>query len=150
MVWITGAWNHYAVTGDRAFLTAAYGVASEELAQMKREHYNSAYGLFEGPAFFTDGIAGYPEPEYDPKNNSSFVLDHPYTDKLMVLSTNCVYYNAYKCASRMATALGRPAAEAHQYNLAAAALQTAINAYLWMPDKSTYGFFVHGAGPLTG
>ena len=150
VIWITGAWNHYAVTGDKAFLTAAYGVASEELSQMRLEHYNRAYGLFEGPAFFADGIAGYPEPEYDPKNNSSFVLDHPYTDKLMVLSTNCVYYNAYNCASRMATELGRPASEAKQYERSAAALKTAINAHLWMPGKSTYGFFVHGAGPLAG
>ncbi len=42
VIWITGAWNHYAVTGDRAFLTSAYGVASEELTQMQREHYNRA------------------------------------------------------------------------------------------------------------
>ena len=33
---------------------------------MQREHYSAEYGLFQGPAFFTDGIAGYPEPEYDP------------------------------------------------------------------------------------
>ena len=150
VIWVTGAWNHYAVTSDRAFLTAAYGVASEELARMKREHYNRAYGLFEGPAFFTDGIAGYPEPEYDPKNHSSFVLDHPYTSKLMALSTNCVYYNAFKCAAQMAAALGRPAAEARQYDQSAAALKAAINAHLWMPKKSTYGYFIHGAGPLTG
>ena len=145
VIWITGAWNQYAVTGDRAFLKSAYGVAQDELARMQREHFNSAYGLFEGPAFFTDGIAGYPEPEYDPTNSSSFVLDHPYTSKLMALSTNCVYYNAYKCASRMATALNRPAPEIQQYDQSAAALKAAINAHLWMPGKSTYGYFVHGA-----
>ncbi len=150
VIWITGAWNQYAVTGDRTFLASAYTVAQEELARMRREHYSANYGLFEGPAFFTDGIAGYPETEYDPKNTSSFVLDHPYTDKLMVLSTNCVYYNAYKCASRMATELKRPASEARQYNQSADALKIAINAHLWMPEKFTYGYFVHGAGPLSG
>ena len=150
VIWLTGAWNHYAVTGDRAFLTAAYGVAQEALARMRREHYSAEHGLFQGPAFFTDGIAGYPEPEYEPKNPSAFVLDNHYTDKIMVLSTNCVYYNACKCASQMATELGRPASEAKQYDLAANALKIAINKNLWMPEKSTYGFFVHGAGPLAG
>ncbi len=78
------------------------------------------------------------------------MLDHPYTDKLMILSTNCVYYNAYRCAARMATELKRPASEARQYKQSAAALKAAINTHLWMPSKYTYGFFVHGAGPLTG
>ena len=150
VIWITGAWSHYTVTGDRSFLASAYQVTQDELARMRREHYNPEYGLFQGPAFFTDGIAGYPEPEYDPHNKSSFVLDHPYTAQLMVLSTNCVYYNAYRSASRMATELGRPAAEARQYDQSAAALRTAINTRLWIPSKATYGYFVHGAGPLAG
>ena len=150
VIWITGAWSHYTVTGDRTFLKSAYPVAQEELARMRREHYNAEYGLFQGPAFFTDGIAGYPEPEYDPHNGSSFVLDHPYTAQLMVLSTNCVYYNAYRCAAQMAAELGRPAGEARQYDQSAAALRTAINTRLWRPSQATYGYFVHGAGPLTG
>ncbi|BDI31115.1 hypothetical protein CCAX7_31660 [Capsulimonas corticalis] len=150
VIWITGAWSHYTVTGDREFLASAYQVTQDELARMERDHYSKEFGLFQGPAFFTDGIAGYPEPPYDPANSSSFVLDHHYTQELMPLSTNCVYYNAYKCAARMAAELGRPASEARQYDRAAAALKTAINTHLWMPDKSTYGYFIHGAGPLQG
>ena len=150
VIWITGAWHYYTVTGDRAFLASAYEVSQDELSRMKREHYNADYGLFQGPAFFTDGIAGYPEPEYDPHTHSSFVLDHPYTSQLMALSTNCVYYNAYKCAAQMATALGRPASEAQGYTQAALSLRAAINSHLWMPSKSTYGYFIHGAGPLKG
>ena len=150
IIWVTGAWSYYTVTGDRAFLTQAYGVAQNELAQMKREHYNSEYGLFQGPAFFTDGIAGYPEPEYDPKNGSSFVLDHHYTSELMALSTNCAYYHAYQVAAQMARELGRPASEAEQCDHSAAALRTAINTHLWRPSAGTYGYFVHGAGPLQG
>ena len=150
VIWLTGVWNQYCITGDKKFLAQAYPVAQDELARMRREHYNSQYGLFEGPAFFTDGIAGYPEPEYDPANKSSFVLDHHYTSQLMVLSTNCVYYNAYRSAAQMAAALGRPAPEASAYAQSAAALRTAINKHLWMPSKSTYGFFVPGAGPNAG
>jgi len=150
VIWITGAWSHYTVTGDRTFLASAYEVAKDELSRMRRERYNADYGLFQGPAFFCDGIAGYPEPEYDPHNGSSFVLDHPYTHELMALSTNCVYYNAYRCASRMAAELGRPVSEAHQSDQAALSLRAAINKHLWMPSKATYGYFVHGAGPLQG
>ena len=150
VIWITGAWHYYTVTGDRTFLVSAYDVAQDELAQMQREHHNAEYGLFQGPAFFTDGIAGYPEPEYDPHNSSSFVLDHPYTSQLMALSTNCVYYSAYRCAAQMATELGRPKTEVLGYTQSALALRTAINAHLWMPSKSTYGYFIHGAGPLKG
>ncbi|MEO7718356.1 MAG: glycosyl hydrolase family 65 protein [Capsulimonas sp.] len=150
VIWITGAWSHYTVTGDRNFLESAYKVTQDELARMQRQHYNKELGLFQGPAFFSDGIAGYPEPPYDPTNGSGFVLDHHFTDKLMPLSTNCVYYNAYKCAARMAIELGRPAPEVRQYEESAKSLQVAINKNLWMPSKSTYGYFVHGAGPLQG
>ena len=77
VIWITAAWSHFKVTGDRKFLATAYDVAQDELALMRREHYSRAYGLFQGPAFFCDGIAGYPEPEYDPQNRSNFVLESP-------------------------------------------------------------------------
>lgn len=150
VIWITAAWSHFKVTGDQKFLATSYGVAQDELALMHREHYSSTYGLFQGPAFFCDGIAGYPEPEYDPQNHSSFVLDHHYTKDMMALSTNCVYYNAYRCAAQMAQRLGRPTPEVRDYNTAADALKAAINRRLWIPEKSTYGYFIHGAGPLTG
>ena len=150
VIWLTGVWNHYCVTGDKEFLAKAYPVAQDELARMQRDHYNASYGLLEGPAVFADGIAGYPEPPYDPANKGSFVLDHHYTSQIMALSTNCVYCNAYQSAAKMAAALGRPASEAKGYAQSAAALRIAINAHLWMPSKSTYGFFMHGAGPLEG
>lgn len=150
VIWIPAAWNHFTVTGDGNFLKTAYGVAQDELKLTRAEHFSNTYGLFQGPAFFADGIAGYPEPEYDPKNNSSFVLDHRYTKELMALSTNSVYYGAYRSAAQMAQQLGRPPREIEGWNRAANALKTAINRHLWIPEKSTYGYFIHGAGPLTG
>lgn len=150
VIWITAAWNHYKVTGNREFLATAYSVAQDELALMRREHFSMAYGLFQGPAFFADGIAAYPEPEYDPSKGGGFVLDHRYTKELMALSTNCAYYAAYHNAALMAQALGRPASQAKNFNDAAQALKTAINARLWNAEKGTYGYFIHGAGPLVG
>lgn len=150
VIWIQGAWSHFAITGDREFLALAYEAARETLDEMVRTHYNGDYGLFEGPSVLCDGIAGYPEPPHDPKVASSFILDHPGGDKLMSLSTNCVHYQANCCAAWMAEQLGRPDGEIRPYRDAAARLKAAINGHLWMPDKATYAYFIHGSGPLAG
>ena len=150
VIWITAAWNHYKVTGDKQFLQTAYGVAQDELKLTRAEYFNPTYGLFRGPAVFADGIAAYPEPIYDSTNGSGFVLDHPLSQNIMALSTNVVYYAGYRNAANMAQQLGRPASEIKVYNDAADALKIAINGKLWNANKGTYGYFVYGAGPKAG
>ena len=150
VVWVTAAWQHYCVTGDRAFLEQAYPVAVRTLADRRRDHFNERFGLFTGPAFFADGIAAYPAPEFDPANGSSFVLDYPHTSELMVLSTNCLYANAYRRAADMARALGRPAAEADALGRQADATKDAINQHLWSKQRDAYAYFLHGGGPKAG
>ncbi len=149
-IWVVGAWNHYAVTGDRAFLDDAYATTTATLAILRHDHFNSTYGLYMGPAFFADGIAAYPPPEYDAANHSSFVLDHRHTRELMVLSTNCIYRQAYRCAARMAREAGRPATEAADLDRQSDALRDAINRHLWSPQRQAYGYFLSGAGPDAG
>jgi len=150
VIWAQGAWMHFLVTGDRDFLAHAYEAVTESLAEMRRTRFNERYGLFEGPSVLCDGIAGYPEPPYDPKVSSSFILDHPGGDKVMCLSTNCVSYQAHRCAAWMAGQLGRAASEAVPFTEAAAHLREAIHRHFWMPAKSTFGYFIHGVGPLAG
>ena len=150
VIWAQGAWNHFLVTGDREFLAQAYEAVAESLAEMRRTRFNERFGLFEGPSVLCDGIAGYPEPPYDPKISSSFILDHPGGDKLMCLSTNCVAYQAHRCAAWMAGQLGRPAAEGAAFAETAARLREAIQRHFWMAAKSTFGYFIHGTGPLAG
>jgi glycogen debranching enzyme len=150
VIWAQGAWTHFLVTGDREFLARAYEAVAESLAEIRRTRFNERFGLFEGPSVLCDGIAGYPEPPYDPKVSSSFILDHPGGDKVMCLSTNCVAYQAHRCAAWMAGQLDRPAAEVASFSDAAARLRDAIQRHFWMPAKSTYGYFIHGTGPLTG
>ena len=150
VIWITAAWNHYKVTGDKQFLQTAYGVAQDELKLTRAQYFNSDTGLFRGPAVFADGIAGYPEPIYDPTNKSGFVLDHHFSQDLMALSTNCVYYAGYRNAANMAGQLNRPASEVKTLNDAADALKIAINGKLWDANKGTYDYFVYGAGPKAG
>lgn len=150
VIWAQGAWSHFLVTGDRDFLGHAHEAVIESLAEMRRTHFNERYGLFEGPSVLCDGIAGYPEPPYDPKVSSSFILDHPGGDKLMCLSTNCVAFRAYRCAAWMAGQLNRPASEVESFNETAGRLRASIQRHLWISDKSTFGYFIHGTGPLAG
>lgn len=146
VIWIVGAWNHYRVTGDRAFLETAFGVADRLLAEMRRDRFRADFGLFQGPSFFNDGIAGYPAPPAAADDSgSSFVLDHPGTDKIMALSTNCLYVGAYRAAASMAQELGKPKPE---WSQAADALKTAINKRFWIPKTGLYGYLVHPDGKL--
>jgi hypothetical protein len=151
VIWATAAWHHYLATGDQPFLVSAYQTVTNTLARRRRQNFNAAHGLFEGPAFFNDGIAGYPAPPADPaESQGSFVGDYPAARVMMTLSTNCLYHDAYRSAALMAAELGRPASEAAALSQAADALKTAVNQHLWDPGTGRYGYFIHGDGPLAG
>ncbi|WP_436761347.1 ricin-type beta-trefoil lectin domain protein [Streptosporangium sp. V21-05] len=150
VIWLTGAWNHYLVTGDQGFLTNAYQAAVNTLNTRRSANYNSAYGLFQGPSFFNDGIAGYPAPPADgTESRGGFVGSYP-TDTIMTLSTNTLYYSAYRSAALMASALGKPSGEVAALNSWADTLKTKINQHFWIPAKGTYGYLIHNGGSLSG
>ncbi len=151
VIWVTAIWQHYLVTGDRSILAPAYEAAVETLAERRSKNFNAKFGLFAGPSFFNDGISGYPPPFSQPGGGGpSFVLDHPGTDKIMALSTNCVYVAAYRAAANLARELGRPAAEAATLDAQADAVAESINRQLWNAETSTYGYFLVGSGPDEG
>ncbi|HYQ68059.1 MGH1-like glycoside hydrolase domain-containing protein [Actinophytocola sp.] len=149
IIWVVAAWHHYRVTGDRTFLADAYRASTATLAARTTQHFNADYGLFRGPSFMNDGIAGYPSPPWADGVGSSFVLDYPHTDELMCLSTNCLYYGAYLSLAGMAEELHR-SGDASARRGAAAALRQAINRHLWREDAGTYGYLVHGGDELAG
>lgn len=151
VIWIPAIWNHYLVTGDATILAPGYEAAVQTLAARRARNFNARFGLFAGPSFFNDGISGYPPPLGEPGGGGpSFVLDHPGTDKIMALSTNCVYVGAYRAAASLARALGRPPGEAQKFDAQADALKAAINKHLRIAGTSSYGYFLHGAGPAEG
>ena len=144
-MWVLAAWNHYAITGDRAFLTQAYQAARETLARAQLRRFRAPYGLFAGPGFFNDGIAGYPSPPATAaEERGSFVLDYPGADELLVLSTNCLYVRAYRSAAAMARALGEDTM-ASTLMAMADTLEDAINRRFWIADRGTYGYLLAGA-----
>jgi hypothetical protein len=150
VIWVTAAWNHYLVTGDRSFLRDAYQTTADTLTI--REHattagYNAKYGLFTGASFFNDGIAGYPAPPADATESvSTGSMPWPGVASGMFLSTNEVYYAAYVNAANMAVRLGRPAAEVASYRRRATALKTAINKRFWNRRTGLYNYMLLADG----
>jgi hypothetical protein len=144
VVWASAAWHHYLVTGDGGFLENAYRTTANTLTI--REHattagFNATYGLFTGPSFFNDGIAGYPAPPADATESvSTGSSPWPGVASGMYLSTNEVYYAAYVNAANMAEKLRRPGAEIAGYRTKANALKTAINRYFWNARTGLYDY----------
>lgn len=149
IIWVVAAWNHYAITGDRAFLAHAYEASVNSLEARRKKNFNTRYALFEGPGFMNDGIAGYSVPPDSLTGRSGFVLSYPGTADMMVLSTNCEYYGAYQALASMADELERNA-EALAYRSAGKALREAINLHLWRQDAGTYAYFIHGSDSRAG
>jgi len=109
IIWSIAACNHYLVTGDKAFLARAYMCSANTMKQLEQITFDARYGLFMGPSVFNDGIAGYPEPVYEPGNYSSSVLDHKNSLSIKCLSTNCIYYGGYLALAQMNNLLkGKP------------------------------------------
>ncbi|GAB2840757.1 glycogen debranching protein [Actinoallomurus bryophytorum] len=150
VIWVTAAWNHYQVTGDRTFLQEAYQTAADTLTirgHATTAGYDSTYGLFTGASFFNDGIAGYPAPPADATESvSTGSMPWPGVATGMFLSTNEVYYAAYVNAANMAARLGRPASEVASYRSKAAALRSAINKRFWNAKTGLYDYMLLADG----
>lgn len=142
IIWITGAWNHYKTTGNKEFLKQAYICSKNTIADLEKKRFDKEYGLFMGPAHICDGIAGYPEPPFDPKNNSSFVLDHPNTNEMKSFSTNLIYVAAYQAAAAMGKELNAPSAEIEEFNNKEKELKKNINKHFWSDDIKRYGYLI--------
>lgn len=136
IIWTLAAHHHFLVTGDTLFLRKAYSCAARTMRELEAQCFDSAYGLFMGPAVFQDGIAGYDEPVYDPaKWDDSYVLHHPNSATIKCLSTNAVYYQAYRCLYDMASLLQEPRSSSADYLRRAAFLQNQILLHLYRSDQ---------------
>lgn len=149
IVWTTGAWHHYLYTGDKRFLALALEATKNSLAFFEETEFDAKTNLFRGPGW-SDGVAAYPD-AYANAGGSSGILDWPrhnpdkvakpgYGIPMQALSTNCLYYNAYLTAQKMAQELNVPVNS--QWPVKAAKLKEAINTHLWDEDKGYYRFLI--------
>ena len=106
IIWVQGAYYHYLLTRDTNFLKEAYICSRNTMKQLETVAYDPSYGLFTGPSVFNDGISAFEEPIYDAsKPDLSGVMQHN-TRNIKCLSTNCVYYMAYRALNEMHRILG--------------------------------------------
>lgn len=153
IIWVPGAWFYYLATGDREFLSLAFQAARNSIAYFEANEFAAPLGLFRGPACYGDGVAAYPD-IFAQDGCSSSILDWPrnrpdlacadgYGIPMHALSTNCLYYRAYRAALSMARELGGEAPP--DWPEKADRLKDAINREFWAVDK---GFYRYLAGPL--
>jgi len=154
VIWISGAWHHYLVTGDKSFLNVAAEAARNTLARHETEEFDSEKGLFRGAACFQDGVAGYPD-RYARTNGSSGIFDWVRANPasrapvgfglpMMACSTNCLYFAAYRDAARILDALGQPGAE--QAREKAEKLRQAIIKYFWDEKRGMMTYLIDSEG----
>jgi len=156
IVWTTGAWEHYLYTGDKKLLEIAFEATTNSLKYFEKTELDEELCLFRGAAHSADGTSGYPivyRISDDgtgstcignwPEANPDKVYPVGYGIPMHALSTNCLYYNAYKVAGLMAIELGKAPEE--NWESMAEGVKNAINKYFWMDDK---GYYRHLVDPL--
>lgn len=153
IIWVKGAYMYYLMTGDKAFLSQILksGVNTiHQLEDMKRDNnpvFDSQYGLFTGPSVFNDGIAGYEEPVWAGNDKGGAVVSHPAHNKIKCLSTNCIYYEAYRLLSHIATVLGEEET-ASEMKKKAEDLKASIRTNLFDEETGKFNYLIDQNGDL--
>ena len=145
IIWTTGAWNYYLFTGDTQFLKIAYEATCNSINYLESTEFSQELNLFRGGACFQDGVAGYPDIYAKPGESGIIVFSKDCRElcnntgvglPMYALSTNCLYYNAYILADKMANALGLP----KKYGEKAEKLKCAINSVFWNDKRKNYNY----------
>ena len=157
MIWTTGAWHHYLYTGDKEFLKIALEATRNTLRYLEKNEWNEKLSLFRGAAHHADGTSGYPI-VYRIGNDgkgSTCIGDWPeanpdkihpvgYGIPMHALSTNCIYYNAYKLVELMAKELGEELEE--KWRNKAEKIKNAINQHFWSIENDNYCYLIDPLG----
>ncbi len=146
ILWAIAAWNHFLVTGDKEFLAQSYRCSDSTMRTLERMTFDPGSGLFLGPSVFNDGIAGYPEPVYEPGNYSSSVLDFKNSSRIKCLSTNCVYYGAYLALAKMSLFLKANHAITEGYQHKAGELKKNILASFYNRSENRFNYLIDQRG----
>lgn len=142
IIWAIGAWYQYLYTGSVEFLNIAYKAVIATLKQFEKSNFDDKKNLFIGPACYGDGVSAY-----DDKyaiNGTGAIAEYPYFNKmkLYTLSTNCLFYEAYIIADKMADSLGK----LQQFEEKAAKLKKSINTHFWSKKRGMYYYYIDESG----
>lgn len=148
IIWTMGAYEYAVVNNDINFQKFIYKVTLNTLKKYEVEEFDSEKNLFYGPAVYGDGIASYPDKYADTQCRYSGIFDwpkfHPELKRnngsgqtMYALSTNCVYYMAYKICATIGEKLG---IESKAFRKKADKLKEAVNKYFWNEETGRYDY----------
>lgn len=145
IIWVLGAYNHCMVTGDD--IEPVYRCSATTMKELEDSVFCVERGLFNGPSVFNDGIAAYEEPIPDPELAQSGSYKHPNTRHICCLSTNCIYYWAYRKLAVMACRCGEPF-KALEYCVKARKLRRAIRNTLYDKEANALYYLIDHNGDV--
>ena len=147
IIWITGAYAYYLFTDDQNFKNILSEVVINSLEYFENTEFDEIRNLFRGGACYGDGVSAYPDfyaasktcgvndlIKYFPQ----YKADKGEGNPMMALSTNCLYYNAYKIAAKITNK--------EEYEKKAENLKSAINNNFWNEEKGNYNYIVDDFG----
>ena len=145
VLWILGAWDYYVHSADTEFLKLAWNVTVQALSYFETRFFDSAIGLFRGPACYGDGISAYPD-RYAITGDSGILSYLRATGEEMPpmfsLSTNCLYVQAYRVADWIAERLEI----APRFAERAEKLKKRVNECFWSEQLGRYRYLVDAEG----
>lgn len=131
MVWAIAAWEVYLSTGDQDWLRDCYDIIKNSIEADIVNAYDNETGLVFGESSFLDWREqSYPE-WMDPKD----------IYKSRCLGTNALHYRTLEILDEMGKELG---INNSKYAALAKDVKSAINNFLWLPEKNYYGQFIYG------
>lgn len=145
IIWVQGAYNHCMVTGDD--IEPVYRCSATTMKELEDSVFCVERGLFNGPSVFNDGIAAYEEPIPDPELAQSGSYKHPNTRHICCLSTNCIYYWAYRKLAVMACRCGEPF-KALEYCVKGRKLRRAIRNTLYDKEANALYYLIDHNGDV--
>lgn len=142
IIWAIGAWYQYLYTGNIDFLNIAYRAVTTTLKEFEESEFNDKENLFIGPACYGDGVSAYDD-KYA-VHGSGAIAEYPLfnTMKLYTLPTNCLFYEAYVIADKMADVLGTE----NLFAKNASKLKNAINRRFWSEERGMYYYYIDESG----
>lgn len=133
MIWAVAAWEVYKVTGDHHWLTQAYEIVKNSVADDVRNVYDAKTGLVRGESSFLD----WREQTYPKWMQPADIYESE------CLGTNAVHYQVNTVLAEMAATLNDQTAS-EKYINQAEKIKTGIQQYLWQPDRKYYGQYLYG------
>lgn len=129
-IWILGAYQYWQVTKDEDFLPLFREVSSNTLRLYENTAYDTALGLFRGPAVYGDGVAAYPDKFL---TGTSCIIGC--RQPMYALSTNAMFCMAYRAAGKLC--------RNNDYLQKATALKNAVQRHFWRADEGRYDYLAY-------